>query len=113
MTGWQDHPALRIFICKGEDVLICPLCHFDSCSFFYRDREREYFRCPECSLVFVPPEYHVSADEEKERYDLHLNDPGDQGYRDFLRELFLPVRNCLRNGDRGLDFGSGPVPVLP
>ena len=92
--------------------MLCPLCRFGSCSFFFRDNEREYFQCPVCHLVFVHPGYHVSADEEKERYDLHRNDPGDQGYRDFLLQLFLPVRQCLKAGDRGLEFGSGPVPVL-
>lgn len=92
--------------------MICPLCNSDSCSFFHGDRNREYYKCRCCSLVFVPLEYHVSLDEEKKRYDLHNNDLGDQGYRDFLRKLFLPVKHCLREGARGLDFGSGPVPVL-
>ena len=62
--------------------------------------------------MFVPPEYHVSAGEEKERYDLHQNDYWDQGYHDFLREFFEPVKTFLVSGDRGLDFGSGPCPVL-
>ncbi len=88
------------------------MCLFGSSSFFFRDNEREYFQCPVCSLVFVPLEYHVSADEEKKRYDLHRNDPEDQGYRDFLLQLFLPVRKFLGAGDRGLEFGSGPVPVM-
>ncbi len=60
----------------------------------------------------MPSEYHLSAADEKVRYDLHHNDPEDRGYRDFLLQLFLPVRQCLRAGDRGLEFGSGPVPVM-
>ncbi len=92
--------------------MFCPLCRFGSCSFFFRDSEREYLQCPVCSLVFVPPEYQVAADEEKARYDLHRNDPEDRGYRNFLLQLFLPVRQYLKEGERGLDFGSGPCPVL-
>ena len=92
--------------------MTCPLCHGDGCSFFHRDRNREYYQCHGCSLVFVPPEFHLSPDEEKKRYDLHNNDSGDQGYRDFLRKLLLPVRDFLNEGERGLDFGSGPVPLL-
>lgn len=65
-----------------------------------------------CGLVFVPPEYHISDGEEKERYDLHQNDYGDQNYRDFLSRLVEPVKACLPSGCRGLDFGSGPGPVL-
>jgi SAM-dependent methyltransferase len=62
--------------------------------------------------VFVPPEYHISAREEKERYDLHQNDNEDQGYRDFLKKIVKPVKTFLASGCRGLDFGSGPSPVL-
>ncbi len=93
-------------------MLICPLCHAGSCSKFHSDRDREYLQCRKCGLVFVPPEYHLSPYEEKMRYDLHLNDPNDQGYRDFLGRLLVPVRNRLKKGARCLDFGSGPLPVL-
>ena len=92
--------------------MICPLCQGDCCSLFYNDRSRAYFQCSACSLVFVPLEYHVSPEEEKQRYDLHNNASGDQGYRDFLRKLLLPVSRFLEKGQRGLDFGSGPVPML-
>ena len=69
-------------------------------------------RCQVCSLVFVPPCQYVSAEEEKSRYDLHQNSPGDQGYRSFLSRLFIPMQKCLAPESCGLDFGCGPQPTL-
>lgn len=74
----------------------------------------------------MPTVFHLSAAEEKTIYDLHVNDPNDQGYRTFLQRFVDPLVNHLtaiqtpistRNNTRnnkplGLDFGSGPGPTL-
>jgi len=60
----------------------------------------------------VEPCFHLALDEEKKRYDRHQNSPGDPGYREFLNKLFLPLKERLEPGARGLDFGSGPGPTL-
>lgn len=65
-----------------------------------------------CKLVFVLPENRLSPDVEKSRYDLHNNDPNDPRYRNFLNRLFIPIREKLKAGSHGLDFGSGPGPTL-
>jgi SAM-dependent methyltransferase len=90
----------------------CPLCKAAGASNFYQDRRRDYFLCPTCKLVFVPAVYFLSAEDEKARYDLHQNAPTDQGYRQFLSRLFLPMKEYLNPESRGLDFGSGPGPTL-
>ena len=69
-------------------------------------------RCRVCSLVFVPSPYFISREEEKKRYDLHQNSPRDPGYLRFLSRLFVPLQQCLTPGSSGLDFGSGPEPVI-
>lgn len=53
-------------------------------------------------------------DERAERaiYDLHDNNPQDEGYRRFLSKLTGPLLERLAEGDRGLDFGCGPGPAL-
>lgn len=79
---------------------------------FHRDNLREYLRCAGCDLVFVPPEYHLSAEEERARYDQHNNDPRDPGYRAFLSRLAVPLAGVLEPGSVGLDFGCGPGPAL-
>ncbi len=63
-------------------------------------------------MVFVPREYFVTPEQEKARYDLHRNEPTDIGYVNFLSRLMGPIRERLKPGSRGLDFGSGPGPVL-
>lgn len=90
----------------------CPLCGESDCFLFFQDRSREFFRCGSCGLVFVPAEYRLSPYEEKIRYDQHCNGPDNQGYRDFLAAFLHPLMIRLTKGKNGLDFGSGPVPLL-
>ena len=90
----------------------CPLCGNSGSRHFFKDRQRAYYRCERCKLVFVPPEHHLPANEEKAHYDLHENSPGDQGYRRFLGRLLNPMLGRISVGAKGLDFGSGPGPTL-
>jgi len=60
----------------------------------------------------VPSAQFISPEQEKSEYDLHQNHPDDQGYRRFLSRLFIPLKEKIRPGARGLDFGSGPGPTL-
>ena len=92
--------------------MTCPLCKSDDMRSYSRDGRRDYYHCGICSLVFVPPGQLPSAEEEKKRYDLHRNSPGDPGYRRFLSRLFIPLQQRLAPGSDGLDFGSGPEPTL-
>ncbi len=90
----------------------CPLCSESRIIEYHRDKRRLYEYCSGCHLVFVPPEFHPDADEEKRIYDLHENDPCDPGYRRFLSRLAEPLLERLDEGSRGLDFGCGPGPAL-
>ena len=94
------------------ETMICPLCRTDDVRSYSRDRRRDYYHCGVCSLVFVPPGQLLPAEEEKKRYDLHRNSPGDPGYRRFLSRMFIPLQRLLTPGSDGLDFGSGPEPTL-
>jgi SAM-dependent methyltransferase len=91
---------------------LCPLCTCERAVFFSKDRFREYYHCPECDLIFVPSQYHLTPQQEKERYDLHENDPQNLGYRKFLSTLVNPLAEIVPKGSLGLDFGSGPEPVM-
>jgi hypothetical protein len=90
----------------------CPLCHSKKAAPFHRDRKRSFLQCLECDLVFVPPELHLSREEEKARYDFHSHSLADSGYRNFLNRLFQPLEKVLPIGARGLDFGCGHEPTL-
>ena len=89
----------------------CRLCERPEGKLFHEDGRR-YFRCCDCGLVFVDPEYFLDGDRERAVYDQHQNSPGDAGYRRFLSRLYEPVVSRLAPGSRGFDFGSGPGPTL-
>jgi SAM-dependent methyltransferase len=79
---------------------------------YHVDGPREYRRCEECALIFVPAAMRLTPLAEVMRYVEHDNRRDDPRYVQFLRRLADPLRDRLVPGARGLDFGSGPVPVL-
>ena len=91
----------------------CPLCGSRSPEHYLLSAEqRVYFRCATCELVYLHPGQRPGRAEERARYDRHHNDAADPGYVRFLRELADPMMERLARGTRGIDFGSGPAPVL-
>lgn len=92
--------------------VICPLCNEQDNKFFYRDIRRDYWRCNNCALVFILPQFFLQADAEKREYDLHENVDSDEGYKRFLQRAAEPLAQRLQPGSIGLDFGCGPAPVL-
>lgn len=93
-------------------ALNCPLCRSQDTPEYFRDSFRTYRHCRNCGLIFVPFWQFVSKEEEKKRYDQHQNSVDSPGYRRFLSRLFVPLEQGLARGSKGLDFGSGPAPVL-
>lgn len=95
---------------------VCPLCDCEECESFHQDNnkrtQRVYLRCSQCHLVFVPPEFYLTAAQEKAEYDLHENDVLDDGYRQFLQRVWQPLKGQLPAGAQLLDFGCGPGPLL-
>lgn len=98
----------------------CPLCFSNHTHHFFQEPKprslassvRDFYRCTNCDLIFVPPAQFLSPAEEKAYYDLHQNNAGDVGYREFLGKLFKPMVALLKPEDHGLDYGSGPGPTL-
>lgn len=96
---------------------VCPLCFSIQTKLYHREQRpkvlaRDYHRCQNCQLVFVPAAFHLQPEAEKAVYDQHQNDPQDRHYRRFLNRLCEPVLAKLSNGAQGLDFGCGPGPTL-
>ncbi len=94
----------------------CRLCGAEDAELLWRgdkrSHDRDFLRCGECDLVFVPDEFLLSPEQERARYELHENDPADEGYRAFLGRLVDEIVPLLAPGARGLDYGSGPTPAL-
>ena len=90
----------------------CPLCRFGNTAPHFEDATSRYLRCPDCTLIHRDASQWPTLEEERSRYLLHRNDPGDVGYVAFLRQLSDAVISQLRSDAQGLDFGCGPAPVL-
>lgn len=90
----------------------CPLCNSKATGPYYHDRHRSYTLCEQCELVFVPPAERPDIIAEKAEYDKHDNNPDDPNYREFLSRLATPLLAKISPGAIGLDFGSGPGPLL-
>jgi len=90
---------------------ICPICQ-SSATHFLQDKRRTYLKCPNCQLIFVPKENHVSVEIEKKRYDKHINTKKNKGYIAQFKNLIEQISMDHPKGAKGLDFGSGPSPVL-
>jgi 2-polyprenyl-3-methyl-5-hydroxy-6-metoxy-1,4-benzoquinol methylase len=90
----------------------CPLCQSSESQHYFEDKRREYLQCTQCELVFVNPEQRLDSEAEKAHYDLHDNNPNDEGYRRFLSRVADPILERIEPASYGLDFGCGPGPTL-
>ncbi len=91
----------------------CPLCNkTGDGTIFYSGVRRQYLRCACCQLISVSPSTYLPWQAERAEYDKHRNLPDDLGYRRFLDRLYSPLLQRIDVSAHGLDFGSGPGPVL-
>ena len=74
-------------------MTICCLCQSSEVSIF---QGAAFFRCSDCHLIFKNSTLHLSAVDEKIRYELHENNIDDPAYVRFLwpaveqvKKLFL------------------------
>src|SRR5690606_9942045 len=66
-----------------------------------------YHICGNCRLIFLDPQFFISIEEENQRYQSHNNDPNDERYLTHLRKLTDPLKEYLKPGMVGLDYGCG------
>lgn len=94
----------------------CPLCKSDKTKKYFQfskgQQNFEYFECNHCSLVFMNRDVLLEASIERSRYEFHKNDKRTPGYEKFLRELIKPVSERVLKTSIGLDYGSGPFPMM-
>ncbi len=98
----------------------CPLCHSLNLTEYFNTTEkvfklpkqRTYKACAQCSLVFLIPSQRLGPAKEKLRYDVHENNLEQQGYKNFLMQVWEPLKQHINAPAHGLDFGSGPTRAL-
>jgi SAM-dependent methyltransferase len=71
-----------------------------------------YRRCLYCEATVMDVSHLPDADTERNRYQLHENDPDDPAYRQFLSKAANPLNARLSPGREGLDFGCGPASAM-
>ena len=99
---------------KGETGMKgkCSICHADT-----RDIQHKslgvYHCCADCGYIAKDRRYYLSTAAEVECYKEHNNSISNQGYVEYLyRFLNQAVFPFAAGGQVGLDYGSGPNPVL-
>ena len=86
--------------------MFCPLCSSDTNSVF-NIKNRDYFLCPNCDLLFMNPQDRLNKQKELERYLKHQNDYGDEKYKAFLLQIAKPCFEYINEKSLCLDYGSG------
>jgi hypothetical protein len=88
--------------------LKCPLCDFAVERPWVGTKDsKTYWRCSICNLVFLDLQHRLSDIEERDRYGSHTDTVGDNGYMKFVEPLLKSLRENVKSGAVGLDFGCG------
>lgn len=90
--------------------MICILCHsslLEQIKFSENLKERIYFQCLTCDLIFLNPKERLVPAEEKARYEKHENNVLDKGYQNFVSLLKNEIVKSYDQNSVGLDYGSG------
>lgn len=88
----------------------CPLCFHSKSSIFYSHR-RDFYRCDYCKMIFADPQFFLTSEKERARYELHQSDKDDKdGHAQFLSRIIdkMEVHIAFDDSKSILDFGCGP-----
>ncbi len=94
----------------------CTLCRSDNTYDLFCGG-KIYYRCRQCRLVFLDPQFYLDPIEEKARYDRYENDVEDPDYRSFLSRSFNEAvcgqgmqprrRQCIARAQQQRQHGQG------
>lgn len=92
----------------------CHLCNGETEEFLVKNKKFEqlYYRCKNCSFIFLEEKALLKGSEELERYEMHNNSIDDPVYREYFEKFIEYSFEDLDNVENILDYGSGPEPVL-
>jgi len=86
--------------------MFCPLCSSNTDTVF-NIKNRDYFLCSNCDLLFMNPQDRLDKEKELERYLKHQNNYKDENYRSFLMQIAKPCFEYVNEKSLCLDYGSG------
>ncbi len=92
----------------------CPVCGADTVDFMHQKTKITYHDCHRCGYIHKNPAFYPASAAEKAVYLQHNNSLAQADYvaylRHFLDNALIPHLRADRR--HGLDYGSGPNPVL-
>lgn len=95
------------------NITKCKICGFATESFKSNEFHLEFHHCPRCEFIFKDKEDILEEEEELKRYLLHENSIEDERYLDYFQKFIDgTIGKYQLSGNKVLDFGSGPEPVL-
>ncbi len=86
----------------------CPLCN----TRLVTEKDDEYFECNTCYGLVKNKRLYPDEKEELMVYSEHKNDVHDPGYQKFTSPITGYILANFEPHHKGLDFGSGPGPVI-
>lgn len=93
--------------------MLCKICGGETSIIRHEKSGVDYHRCSVCDFIYKDPAAVITPEQELYIYDQHNNSIEDPRYvryfKDFIDNAIMSQRI---DGYEGLDFGSGPSPVL-
>ncbi|MCR3955790.1 MAG: class I SAM-dependent methyltransferase [Gudongella sp.] len=94
-------------------TIACKICGSETEEFHHEKFGMIFHQCRGCSFIWKDASIHVGPDEELEIYETHNNSIHDEKYVRYLKDFAeASVVPFAEEAEVGLDFGSGPEPVL-
>ncbi|MCC5889695.1 MAG: class I SAM-dependent methyltransferase [Alkalibacterium sp.] len=91
----------------------CIICQSDTKELVHPDNGQVFHECLSCHFIKKNSTHHLTSEKELEQYEHHENSIDDPRYVAFFEKfLDAAVFPFTDEGREGLDFGSGPEPVL-
>lgn len=91
---------------------ICQVCQSSSVEPISSVQALSWLQCGCCHAAWMADSERSPPVTGKSIQKLHANDPADAEYRDHLDGLVQGLKNKLKVGSVGLDYGCGPNPGL-
>ncbi|MBN2260010.1 MAG: class I SAM-dependent methyltransferase [Clostridiales bacterium] len=95
------------------DDFKCKICGSETEEINYEQFDIKYHYCRKCEFISKDNRSIISAEEELKIYETHVNSIDDRRYVDYFKKFIDDaIMPFCGEGKYGLDFGSGPSPVL-
>lgn len=97
---------------EEAEVINCIICGSNTTVIEDKQLKVTYSHCEMCDFIYKNKEYQINAVDEKKEYSNHFNSFESPGYVKMFEDLISGYIRPLNITGKGLEFGSGPGPVL-